>query len=89
MRFIWGGPGSYTASSTPGIIKSGLKSQRGGYVSMWKIKKHPGLKARRFDETIGKQYDPIFRADMQTAISVAAKKSADLNNAASAMKNIK
>ena len=89
MRFPFQGRGkSYKASTSPGSIKSRKNYQLGHYTTFWKVN-HPGLEARRFDETIGKQYDPIFRADMQTAISVAAKKSADLNNAASAMKNIK
>ena len=81
MRFRWGGKGSYTASSTPGIIQSKRHSQKGKQVKFWTTVDHPGIeKPRHFDRTIRDQYAPIFRKDIQDAIGVAAAKTAQSNN---------
>ena len=79
MRFRWGGKGSYTASSTPGIIQSKRHSQKGKIVKPWVVT-HPGFDARHFDTTIRDQYAPIFKKDIQDAIGVAAAKTAQSNN---------
>ena len=79
LRFRWGGKGSYTASSTPGIIQSKRHSQKGKIVKPWVVT-HPGFDARHFDTTIRDQYAPIFKKDIQDAIGVAAAKTAQSNN---------
>lgn len=76
MRFQ---PG-YTASTTPRVLKSGPKQRSGNYVTAYKIKNHPGFKAREFDKTIAKEYTPTFRKDVATAIKSAAAKAASPSN---------
>jgi hypothetical protein len=79
LKFRWGGKGSYKASSTPRIIQSKRHSQSGGIYRTPAVT-HPGFDAREFDKTIAEQYDPIFRKDIQDAISVAAAKTVQSNN---------
>ena len=79
LRFKWGGSGSYKASSRPRIIQSKRHYKTGPIVRLASVK-HPGFEAREFDKTIAEHYDPIFRKDIQDAISVAAAKTAQSNN---------
>jgi hypothetical protein len=79
MLFRWDGPGSYKASSRPGIIQSRRHSQSGTWRERWVVN-HPGSEPRRFDLAIAKEYEPTFRKDIQDAISVAAAKTAQSNN---------
>jgi len=78
LRFRWGGPGSYKPSSRQRIIQSKRHSQSGGIYTTMSVN-HPGVEARHFDETIAKEYEPIFRKDIQDAIGVAAAKTAQSN----------
>lgn len=79
LRFKWGGPGSYKAATSPGIIGSKRAYKTGPIVTPWSVN-HPGSEPRRFDIAIRDEYEPTFRADMQDAISVAAAKTAQSNN---------
>lgn len=78
MLFRWDGPGSYKASSRPGIIQSRRHSQSGLWRERWVVD-HPGTEARNFDQAIAKEYAPTFRKDIQDAIGVAAAKTAQSN----------
>ena len=77
MRFPDGR--GYTASTRPRILKSGPRSNSGAMVVKHRVN-HPGFEAREFDKTIADHYEPIFRKDIQDAISVAAAKTAQSNN---------
>ena len=79
LKFKWGGSGSYKASSTPRIIQS-KKHYKTGPIRTFMSVRHPGFEAREFDKTIADHYEPIFRKDIQDAISVAAAKTAQSNN---------
>ena len=72
MRFPHGS--GYKASTAPRILKSGPRSNSGEMIVKFKVD-HPGFKAREFDKTIAKEYEPTFRKDIQDAIGVAAAKS--------------
>jgi len=76
MRFQDGR--GYKSSTTPRILKSGPRSNSGAFIVKFKVD-HPGFEPREFDKTIADHYAPIFRKDMQDAISVAAKKTAQSN----------
>ena len=77
MRFPDGR--GYTPSTRPRILKSGPRSNSGAMIVKYRVN-HPGFKAREFDKTIAEHYEPIFRKDIQDAISVAAAKTAQSNN---------
>lgn len=64
----------YKAKTTPKVIgsKSGGKS---GPVVFAKVAHHPGTKARKFNETIAKKWNPIFKRRMQAALDRAAQQS--------------
>ncbi|MFA5323890.1 MAG: hypothetical protein WC373_14560 [Smithella sp.] len=75
LSFMWGGPGSYSPKTSPGVIGSQKGGMSGGEktVRAWVI--HPGTEARNFDEMIAKLMQPRFKAQMQDAMKRAAAKS--------------
>ena len=62
----------YRASTSPGVLKSRRAYRSGAYRIAKLIKKHPGFKARNFDEMIAKEYEPQFIEDMQDAVNGVA-----------------
>jgi len=76
MRFQ---PG-YTASTKPHRLISTGKSRSGGFITTYKIKRHPGFKGRMFNQTIKVLYGGIFYNDMQRVIANQAKKAASPSN---------
>lgn len=74
LAFQWGGPGSYTAKTTPRIIGSQAGGQSGEGVLRAYVQ-HPGIKAREFDLTIQALWRTKFRDDMQAAMKQAAERS--------------
>lgn len=70
----------YKAGTTPRMIRSRSKARFGNYVTAYKIKDHPGFKAREFDWTIAQFYHGTFQRDMQKVIDNQAKKAASPQN---------
>lgn len=66
--------GSYRAKTSPGVIGSKAGGASGGEVFSKGVN-HPGTKARKFDEAIGKKWDRPFRSRIDKAIDRARKKS--------------
>lgn len=74
LVFPWGGKGSYTPKTKPRRLMSGFGGQAGGIVA-FPVVQHPGTKARKFDETIQKKWQPKFARMMEKALETARKKS--------------
>lgn len=53
LVFTYGGPGSYTPKTQPGLLASGPGGQS-GETTYARVVKHPGTKARNFLEAIAK-----------------------------------
>jgi hypothetical protein len=74
LFFIWGGPGSYTPKTTPGVIGSQSGSNSGEPTARaWVL--HPGSEARNFDKAVGDLMEPRFKTKMEQAMKEAAQKS--------------
>lgn len=74
LVFKWGGPGSYKAKTSPGVIGSSGSSQS-GTTQRFKSVMHPGTKARNFSKEIEKKWQPRFRKEMEATMSKVAKAS--------------
>lgn len=70
LRFL----GTYRAKTSPGVIGSGAGGSSGDEVFSQGVR-HPGTKARKFDEMISKKWDRAWRNQMIEAMRQAAKKS--------------
>lgn len=70
LRFRHGS--GYKSATKPGLLKSSLKSSTGDWVMKARVS-HPGFEERNFPETIKKEYDAVFKQDMQDAMNNAAK----------------
>lgn len=66
--------GSYRAKTSPGVIGSKAGGASGGEVFSKGVN-HPGTKARKFPETIGKKWERPFNRRITGAIDRARKKS--------------
>jgi hypothetical protein len=62
----------YRPSTSPGSLNSRAFLRSGSFISAQSVA-HPGFEARRFDETVAKEYEPMFQKDMQDAIGSYAK----------------
>lgn len=74
LRFQWGGPGSYSAKTSPRRISSTTGGPSGPMVFRKRVM-HPGIKAREFDETIAEKWTPEFARRMKNAMARATRKS--------------
>lgn len=61
----------YIPSSRKGVISSGRASRFGNAVFATKVRRHPGIEARKFSDTIAKKQQPIFAKDINRAIARA------------------
>lgn len=66
--------GTYRAKTSPGVIGSKSGGASGAEVFSKGVN-HPGTKARKFDEAIGKKWDRPFRNRIDKAIDRARRKS--------------
>lgn len=57
----------YTASSSPGKIKSGKSRRTGAFMNATYVR-HPGIEAREFDETIAKKQLGPFMLDINRVL---------------------
>ena len=74
LSFKWGGKGSYRPKTRPRIIGSTPGGPTGPRVARAYVQ-HPGTKPRKFDLTIGKKWEPMFKRRMEQAMSKAAQAS--------------
>jgi hypothetical protein len=65
-------PSQFIAKTSPGIIGSGVGFS-GGDTVIRKQVIHPGVEARKFDETIAKNNKSNFKITMDQAMRIAAK----------------
>jgi hypothetical protein len=72
LAFQWGGPGSYRAKTSPGVIGSKAGGPTGPMVA-FPFVQHPGTNPRNFDETIQKKWEPRFKRLMEQAMSAGAR----------------
>jgi len=68
LRFQTG----YTPSTSPRVLSS-RANRRFGQVRVTSSVRHPGFKAREFDDTIAEEYGPVFERDIQAAIDRGSK----------------
>ena len=68
MRFR---PG-YRSATKAGSLISNRAYRSGPYYTAFVITNHPGFEPRKFNELVGKEYEPDFRKDVQEAINNAA-----------------
>jgi hypothetical protein len=66
--------GGYSAKTSPGVIGSGAGGSSGATVFSRGVR-HPGTKARNFDEVIARKWQTRFRAEMEEAMAQATKES--------------
>jgi len=64
--------GTYKAKTIPGLITSRDGGASGGEVFAMQVY-HPGTEARKFEETIGKKWQPRFKKRMVAALKKGAK----------------
>lgn len=62
----------FTPKTRPGIIASGPGLRFGDTLIRSRVM-HPGITARKFDEEIKKQIEPVFESNMTTAMNKVAK----------------
>lgn len=62
----------YRSATRPGTLMS-RRAYRSGKQRAAMVINHPGFKPRKFDELVAKEYDPIFRKDVQDAINRVAR----------------
>jgi len=79
LKFKWNYPGSYKASSSPGVIQS-KRHYKTGPVRTFMSVMHPGFKPREFAQTIAKEYRPTFIKDMMKAMADSFAKTAQKFN---------
>lgn len=72
LAFKWGGPGSYKAKTSPGVIGSN-KGGATGKTTVLPYVFHPGTEAREFDKTIAEYMEPRFKKRMEAAMKKAAQ----------------
>lgn len=58
----------YRPATRPGSLKSGSHGRIGAVYRSYRPVRHPGWEARDFPDTIKKEYEPTFRADMESAM---------------------
>lgn len=63
----------FLAKTRPGVI--GSRAGRGRMLFVNKRRPRPGIKARKFTETIAKKWQPEFRTQMQQALEEGARAS--------------
>lgn len=71
LAFQWGGPGSYKPKTQPLSIASRAGGATGPIVRRKEVN-HPGHKARKFPEAIGKKWDERAPRQLQRAIASEA-----------------
>lgn len=64
----------YSAKTSPGVIGSSSGGASGPTMFSRHVR-HPGTKARNFDETIEKKWQPKFKREMEEAMAKATKES--------------
>lgn len=74
LSFVWGGPGSYKAKTTPGIIGSSSGGPSGDLVA-FKGVIHPGNEPRNFSKEIQKEWTPKFKRAMEASMRKVASAS--------------
>jgi hypothetical protein len=74
LRFLWGGPGSYSPKTRPIGKSGGPGSVSGGQVTVRKSVKHPGFKPRYFSRVINKKLQPRFIKAIDRGVRLGAKK---------------
>lgn len=72
LVFQWGGPGTYTAKTVPGVIGSRGGGPSGDIVKRAYVQ-HPGTEARRFDQDIEEMWRPKFKAEIEQALRDAVR----------------
>ena len=68
LRFQTG----YRAATSPRVLTSRAASRFGPVITPVQVH-HPGFEAREFDETIAKEYRPVFEQDVQDTINKAVR----------------
>jgi hypothetical protein len=58
----------YRAATRPGSLRSGSHGRTGPVYKAYRTVLHKGFPARDFPDTIKKEYEPTFRADMESAM---------------------
>lgn len=66
--------GTYRAKTSPGVIGSSSGGSSGAEVFSRGVK-HPGTKARNFEEAIGRKWEKAFKGRMEEAMKRAVRKS--------------
>ena len=74
LSFRWGGKGSYRPKTAPGRFGSRPGGPSGPQVAFKKVQ-HPGTKARKFDNLIGKRWLTLLPRALQDALSKGARAS--------------
>lgn len=64
----------YNAKTTPGVLSSKNGGANGDTVFSMRVK-HPGTKARKFDEAVNQKWEKQLRADLKDAMKRARQKS--------------
>lgn len=64
----------YTAKTSPGVIGSGGGGASGATLFRPYVR-HPGTKARKFDETIARKWQSLFKNKMEEAMAEATRES--------------
>lgn len=72
LAFKWGGPGSYKAKTSPGVIGSTAGGATGN-MTFRSYVNHPGTKARNFESIIQRSWEKRFKKRMEEAMKQAAK----------------
>jgi len=75
LRFQWGGPGSYKAKTSVGVISSRAGGSSGPEV-LFKHVTHPGTAARNFTEVIQKKWAPKLTKALQDIVTQVFRGSA-------------
>lgn len=77
LAFKWGGPGSYSAGSSPGTTFTSRPTVRGS-TTYRKYVRHPGTAARNWSKVIKRDTEPGLIKWMTAAMSHAARESGHL-----------
>lgn len=74
LKFVWGGPGSYSPKTRPGGRYGGPGTVRGGQPTFRTQVQHPGFHARKFSDKINKRLDKQFRDAISRGVRIGSKK---------------
>lgn len=72
LHFQWGGKGSYKAKTKPRVLGSTGGGSTGPMVSFKRVM-HPGIKPRKFSETIARRWGQLSRKFLPKTMGLVAK----------------